>query len=150
MNLTEKINNDLKEAMKSNDSLRLQTIRSIRALILEFEKSGAGKKLEGEDEIKLLTSAAKKRKEAIEEYKKANREDLAAKEEAELKIIMTYLPKQLSMDEVVEKVKSFAVQIGAESKSDFSKLMPFAVKELKGLADGKMVKEAVEKVLGVK
>lgn len=149
MNLTEKINSDLKEAMKSNDNVRLQTIRSIRALILEFEKSGTGKKLDSDEEIKLLTSAAKKRKEAIEEYVKAGRNDLASIEEAELKIIMSYLPKQLSMDEIISKVKQLADQIGAHSKTDFPKLMPLAVKELKGLADGKAIKEAVEKVLGV-
>jgi len=148
MNLTEKINNDLKDAMKSNDSVRLQTIRSIRALILEFEKSGSGKKLDSEEEIKLLSSAAKKRKEAIEEYVKAERQDLASIEESELKIIMSYLPKQLSMDEILEKVKSIATQVGAINKTDFAKLMPVAIKELKGMADGKAVKEAVEKVLG--
>ena len=147
MNLTEKINYDLKEAMKSNDQVRLQTIRSIRALILEFEKSGSGKKLVEEEEIKLLTSAAKKRKEAIDEYVKAGRNDLASIEEAELNIIMTYLPKQLSMDEIIEKVKDIAKQLGATSKSDFSKLMPVAIKELKGKADGKSIKEAVEKIL---
>jgi len=149
MNLTEKINIDLKEAMKSNETVRLQTIRSIRALILEFEKSGTGKKLNEEEEIKLLSSAAKKRKEAIEEYVKAGRNDLASVEEAELKIIMSYLPKQLSMDEIIEKVKQLAEQNGAQSKADFPKLMPLAVKELKGQADGKAIKEAVEKVLGV-
>jgi len=149
MNLTEKINSDLKEAMKSNDTVRLQTIRSIRALILEFEKSGTGKKLDSDEEIKLLSSAAKKRKEAMEEYVKAGRNDLASIEEAELKIIMSYLPKQLSMDEIISKVKQLADQIGAHSKTDFPKLMPLAVKELKGLADGKAIKEAVEKVLGV-
>ena len=149
MNLTEKINSDLKEAMKSNETVRLQTIRSIRALILEFEKSGTGKKLNEEEEIKLLSSAAKKRKEAIEEYVKAGRSDLASLEEAELKIIMSYLPKQLSMDEIIGKVKQLAEQIGAQTKADFPKLMPLAVKELKGMADGKSIKEAVEKVLGV-
>jgi len=149
MNLTEKINNDLKEAMKSNDSVRLQTVRSIRALILEFEKSGSGKKLNEEEEIRLLSSAAKKRKEAIEEYVKAGRKDLASLEEAELNIIMSYLPKQLSMDEIVSKVKELAAQVGAQTKTDFPKLMPLAVKELKGLAEGKAIKEAVEKVLGV-
>jgi uncharacterized protein YqeY len=149
MNLTEKINSDLKEAMKSNDSVRLQTVRSIRALILEFEKSGTGKKLNEEEEIRLLSSAAKKRKEAIEEYLKAGRPDLASLEEAELKIIMSYLPKQLTMDEIVSKVKQFAAQVGAQTKADFPKLMPLAVKELKGQADGKAIKEAVEKVLGV-
>lgn len=149
MNLTEKINNDLKEAMKSNDTIRLQTIRSIRALILEFEKSGTGKKLNQDEEIKLLSSAAKKRKEAIEEYVKAGRQDLASTEESELKIIMSYLPKQLTKDEVIEKVKVLADQIGAQSKTDFAKLMPLAVKELKGVSDGKTVKEAVEKILGI-
>jgi uncharacterized protein YqeY len=149
MNLTEKINNDLKNAMKSNDSVRLQTIRSIRALILEFEKSGSGKKLDKEEEIKLLSSAAKKRKEAIEEYVKAGRNDLASLEEAELNIIMSYLPKQLSMDEIIVKVKQLAEQIGSKTKADFPKLMPLSVKELKGQAEGKTIKEAVEKVLGV-
>ena len=149
MNLTEKINNDLKEAMKSNDNIRLQTIRSIRALILEFEKSGSGKKLDEEEEIKLLSSAAKKRKEAMEEYIKAGRNDLASIEESELNIIMSYLPKQLTKDEIISKVKELAGQIGAQSKADFPKLMPLAVKELKGKADGKSIKEAVEKVLGV-
>lgn len=149
MNLTEKINNDLKEAMKSNDNVRLQTIRSIRALILEFEKSGSGKKLDEDEEIKLLSSAAKKRKEAIEEYIKAGRNDLASIEESELNIIMSYLPKQLTKDEIISRVKDLAGQIGAQSKVDFPKLMPLAVKELKGKADGKSIKEAVEKVLGV-
>ena len=149
MNLTEKINNDLKDAMKSNDNVRLQTIRSIRALILEFEKSGSGKKLNEEEEIKLLSSAAKKRKEAMEEYVKAGRNDLASIEELELNIIMSYLPKQLTMNEIIGKVKQLAEQIGAQNRSDFSRLMPLAVKELKGQADGKAIKEAVEKVLGV-
>jgi len=149
MNLTEKINNALKEAMKSNDNIRLQTIRSIRALILEFEKSGSGKKLNEEEEVKLLSSAAKKRKEAIEEYIKAGRNDLASVEEAELNIIMSYLPKQLSKDEIISRVKQLADQIGAQTKTDFPKLMPLAVKELKGQAEGKAIKEAVEKLLGV-
>ncbi len=148
MNLTEKINQDLKEAMKSNDSVKLQTIRSIRALILEFEKSGTGKKLNGVEEINLLSSAAKKRKEAMEEYIKAGRNDLASIEEAELNIIKAYLPKQLSNDDILNKIKQLAEQIGAKSKSDFPKLMPLAVKELKGQADGKTIKEIIEKFLG--
>ena len=148
MNLTDKINKDLKEAIKANDKTRLQTIRSIRALILEFEKSGSGKRLNEEEEVKLLSSAAKKRKEAIEEFKKAGREDLSTIEEAELNIIMSYLPKQLTMEEIVSKVRSLAELSEAKTKTDFPKLMPIAIKELKGKADGKLVKEAVEKVLG--
>lgn len=149
MSLTERINHDLKEAMKSNDSVKLQTIRSIRALILEFEKSGSGKKLNEEEEIKLLSSAAKKRKEAMEEYIKAGRNDLASIEEAELNIIKTYLPKQLTTEEILVRIKQLAEQIGAKSKADFPKLMPLAIKELKGQADGKIIKETIEKFLGV-
>ena len=147
MNLKEKINNDLKDAMKAGDKIRLQTIRSIRALIIEFEKSGLKKILDQEEEIKLLSSASKKRKESIEEFSKAGRVDLASNEEAELKIIMTYLPAQLSEEEVESRVKQLAEEIGAVSKADFAKLMPAAIKQLKGLADGKTVKQAVEKIL---
>ncbi len=148
MTLKEKITDDLKTAMKSGDKLRLETIRSIRALILEFEKSGKDKTLSPKQEISLLTGASKKRKDSIEQYRNANREELAAKEEAELKIILEYLPKQLTPEEVLEEVKKIAAEVGASSKQDFPKLMPVAVKALKGKADGKIIKESVDKVLG--
>ena len=147
MNLRDKINEDLKAAMKSGDKLRLETIRSIRALILEFEKSGTGKDLNAEEEVKLLSSAAKKRKDAIEQYQLAKREDLASKEENELKIIQEYLPKQLTEDEIKAEVKRIAESIGAKTKDDFPKLMPQVMKELKGKVDGKIVKAAVESYL---
>ena len=149
MNLSEKINTDIKEAMKSGDKIRLQTLRSIRALILEFEKSGSGKEFNEEEEIKLLSTAAKKRKESIEEYKKAGREDLANTEQAELNIVMSYLPKQLTEAEILLEVRKLSESLGAKSKADFPKLMPAAIKELKGKADGKAIKNAVEKILGV-
>ncbi len=148
MNLTEKINADLKDAMKSGDKIRLQTLRSIRALILEFEKSGSGKKFDEEEEVKLLSTAAKKRKESIEEYNKAGREDLANKEKAELNVIMSYLPKQLTEDELIAAVKKLSESLDAKTREDFPKLMPAAIKELKGKADGKAIKYAVEKILG--
>lgn len=147
MNLRDKINEDLKSAMKSGDKIRLETVRSIRALILEFEKSGSGKELNAEEEIRMLTSAAKKRKESIEQFRNAARNELAEKEEAELKIIEEYLPKQLSADEVMAEVKKIAAEVGAKVKEDFPKLMPVAAKNLKGKAEGKLVKEIVEKFL---
>ncbi len=149
MNLKEKINNDLKDAMKSGDKIRLETIRSIRALILEFEKSGSGKELTQEEEIKILSAAAKKRKEAIEQYRNANRNELATKEENELRIIEEYLPKQLSEDEILDEIKKIASEINAKDKTDFPRLMPLAAKTLKGRADGKIIKEIVEKFLGI-
>ena len=148
MNLTEKINAELKEAMKSGDKTRLETVRSIRAIILEFEKSGSGKVLTPELELNLLTSAAKKRKESIEQFENAGRTELAEKEKAELAIIEEYLPKKLSNEEIYDEIKKLASEIGAVSKIDFPKLMPLAAKELKGRADGKVIKEIVEKILG--
>ncbi len=148
MSLKERINTDLKAAMKSGDKLRLATIRSIRALILEFEKSGANKELTPDEEIKMLSTAAKKRKDSIEQYRNANREDLASKEEAELNILQEYLPKQLSEEEVYNEVKITAEEVGAKSKEDFPKLMPKVMQKLKGKADGKLVRSVVEKYLG--
>lgn len=148
MGLKEKINEDMKSAMKSGEKLRLETIRSIRALILEFEKSGANKELTPEIEIQMLTTAVKKRKESIEQYNNAGRKDLADKEESELNILLEYLPKQLNEAEIEEVIRKIAGELGAVSKADFSKLMPASIKELKGKADGKVVKLIVEKVLG--
>jgi uncharacterized protein YqeY len=148
MNLKERINQDLKEAMKSGDKIRLETIRSIRALILEFEKSGIGREMNQDDEVKILSSAVKKRKDSIEQFRNAGREELASKEEKELGILISYLPKQLSEEEILIEVKRIAAEIGAKSKEDFPKLMPVVMKELKGKAEGKLVKSIVEKYLG--
>jgi uncharacterized protein YqeY len=142
-----KINQDLKDAMKAGDKVRLQTIRSLRALILEFEKSGANREMNEEDEIKLLTSAAKKRKESIEQYTKGGREELAAKEAEELKIIETYLPKQLTEDEIKEVVRNLAAELKVEGKKDFGKLMGASAKALKGKADGNVIRGIVESIL---
>lgn len=147
MALKDQINNDLKSAMKAGDKLRLETIRSIRALILEFEKSGSGKDLDAQAEIQMLTSAAKKRQEAAEQFRNGGREELAEKEEAELAIIKEYLPKQLSSEELEAAVKEIAQELNVSDKSGFAKVMPEAAKRLKGQADGKSIKEMVEKVL---
>lgn len=147
MSLKEKINNDLKEALKSGDKIRLNTVRSIRALILEFEKSGANKELTPEDEVKLLTSAAKKRKDSIEQFRNAGRNDLVEQEEAELKVLLEYLPKQLTEDEIKAEVQKIIAETGAKGKEDFSKVMPAAMKSLKGKADGNLVRKVVESLL---
>jgi len=147
MNLKERINQDLKEAMKSGDKLKLETIRSIRALILEFEKSGVGRELNPDDEVKMLSTAVKKRKDSIEQFRNADREELALKEERELSILLEYLPKQLGEEEIYSEIKRIAAGIGAKSREDFPKLMPLVMKELKGKADGKIVKSIVENYL---
>lgn len=147
MSLKEKINNDLKEAMKSSDKVRLNTVRSIRALILEFEKSGANKELTPDDEVKLLTSAAKKRKDSIEQFRNAGRMDLVEQEEAELKVLLEYLPKQMTEEEIKSEVQKIIAEVGAKGKEDFAKVMPAAMKSLKGKADGNLVRKVVESLL---
>ena len=148
MALTEIINEDLKAAMKSGDSLKLNTIRSIRAQIIELSKRGIGTSITPEEEMTALLAAAKKRKEAIEMYEKAGRNDLADQEKRELDIISTYLPKQMRREEVEVIVKKIIGDIGATSSKDFSKVMPVAMKELKGKIDGKVVQEVVKQQLG--
>lgn len=134
--------------MKSGDKLRLETIRSIRALILEFEKSGVGRAMTEEDEQKLLISAAKKRKDSVEQYRAANREDLASKEEAELAIIQEFLPKQMDESEVEAVVKTIIEQVGAQTPQEVGKVMGAAMKELRGKADGTLVQTVAKRLLG--
>ncbi len=146
--LSEIITEQMKAAMKSGDKLRLETIRSIRALILEFEKSGVGRAMTEEDEQKLLISAAKKRKDSVEQYRAANREDLASKEEAELAIIQEFLPKQMDESEVEAVVKAIIEQVGAKTPQEVGKVMGAAMKELRGKADGTLVQTVAKRLLG--
>jgi uncharacterized protein len=148
MTFTEKINDDLKAAMKSGDSIKLNTIRSIRAQIIELSKRGTGGTVTPDEEISILLAAAKKRKEAFEIYAKAGRKDLADQEQRELEIINAYLPQQLGREEVENSIKQIISQIGATTAKDFSKVMPLAMKELKGKVDGKIIQEAVKQQLG--
>ena len=101
-----------------------------------------------EDEIAVLNSASKKRKESIEIYRKVGREDLAGQEEKELAIIQEYLPKQLSEEEVEGFIKKVITETSASSQKDFGKVMPLVMKELKGKADGRLIQELVKKHLG--
>jgi len=148
MALSEKINNDLKVAMKSGDSIKLNAIRSIRTKIIELSKRGTGSDITQEDELTILLSEAKKRKEAIEMYQKAGRTDLSDQEQRELEIINEYLPKQMSKEEAENIIKKIIQEVGAVSAKDFSKVMPVAMKELKGKIDGKLVQEIIKQKLG--
>jgi uncharacterized protein YqeY len=147
MNLKDKINEDLKNAMKSGDKVRTETIRSIRALIIEFEKSGASREMNADEEIKALSTAAKKRRESIELYAANNRPELAEKERQELAIIQEYLPQQLSREEISARVTAIIGEVGAAGPQDSNKVMPALMKEMKGKADGKLVQEIVKEQL---
>ncbi len=149
MGLLEKIADDMKSAMKSGEKLRLETLRTIRAGLLEkqVEKRPSGG-MTPDDEMAVLSQASKKRKEASTIYRQNNRVDLAEQEEKELEIIQEYLPKQLSEAEVIEIIKKHISATGASSQGDFGKVMPLVMKELKGKADGKMIQDSVKKLLG--
>ena len=148
MSLEQLINDHMKEAMKSGEKTRLDTLRTLRAAIIEFNKSGAEKAMTVEDEQKILLNAAKKRRDAIEMYKQAGRQELLDKETEELTIIQSYLPKQLDEQEIVAVVKDIMKNIDAEGPKDMGKVMGAAMKELRGKADGNAVQAVVKSLLG--
>lgn len=149
MTLLDTISHDMKIAMKSGEKLRLETLRTIRAGLLEkqVEKRPAGN-MTSDDEVSVLISASKKRKEAIDIYRQNSRPDLADQEEQELAVIQEYLPKQISPEEIETITKRIIVEVGASSAKDFGKVMTPVMKEVKGKADGKLVQETVKRLLG--
>ena len=148
MSLEAIINEQLKDAIKSGDKIRLATIRSLRASIIEFNKSGANREMNNDDELKILKSAAKKRKDAIEMYEKGGRTELAEKEKQELEIINSFLPKQASEEEIKNVVLKTIQNVNAEGIKDMGKVMGTVMKELKGKADGNIVRQIVQTELG--
>lgn len=148
MNLEQQIMERLKEAMKAKDEVALRTLRAIKsAILLEKTAEGAKDTLSSDDEIKMLTKMAKQRKDSLQVFKEQNRADLAAKEEEELAIIETFLPKQLSAEEISEEVKKIIVQVGATGPQDMGKVMGNASKALAGKADGGLIAAEVKKQL---
>lgn len=134
--------------MRAKDQDKLRTLRAIKSMILLEETSGNSTGgLSEEDELKLLTKAAKQRREAAEIFHAQNREDLASKEEAELVFIEEFMPRQLSEDEIKTKLKAIIAQVGASSPADMGKVMGAATKELAGQADGKVVAGLVRSLL---
>jgi len=147
MSLKEKINADLTQAMKNKDSIRLDTLRSIRAEILKMDKSGMHREMNEEEEIQLLAHQAKLRKESIEVFEKAGRIDLSEKESKQLSIINEYLPKPLSKDEAEIIISNIIAELGEVTEKDFGKVMGIAMKNLKGKFDGKDIQEIVKSKL---
>ncbi len=150
MSLKARIDEDIKTAMKAKDKMRLETVRSIKKAILEKEialRPQGKDSLNEEQEIELLAQQAKQRRDSIEQYQKASREDLAEKESQELAIIETYLPTQLSEEEINTVVDEIIATVGATSAKDLGKVMGTAMQQLKGKADGKKIQELVKKKL---
>ncbi|MDP1677778.1 MAG: GatB/YqeY domain-containing protein [Bacteroidota bacterium] len=144
MGLKEILSEDLKNAMKSGDKMRTETLRMLRAQILEFEKSGVNREMNADDDMKILLSSVKKRRDSIEMYEKANRPDLVEKETKEIEIVQGYLPKQMSKEDAEIIIAKIITESGATTSKDLGKVMPLIMKELKGKVDGKLINEIVK------
>ena len=144
MSIEQQINEDLKTALKAGEKEVVAAYRTVMAQIKDERiKLRVKREMTEEDVIGVLLNAAKKRKEAFEIYRQNNREDLAAKEEAELNLLQKYLPKQMSGDEVKEIISNIIQQTNASSINDLGKVMGAAMKELKGKADGQLIQSVV-------
>ena len=145
--MTERLEQDMKDAMRAKDRTRLGAIRMIRTAITEREKSGAGTVTE-DDVVAVLTKQAKQRRDSIAQFEGAGREDLAATERAELAIVEAYLPAQATDEEIRAAVAAVVAETGAASMKDMGRVMGPAMKALGGAADGARVQAAVRAALG--
>ena len=144
--LLKKLQDEMKKALKSKDTERLSVIRM---LISEIKKEQIDKKKElSDDEIlAIIQRYAKQRREAIEQYKKANRNDLVEKEQNELNIVLEFLPKQLTEEEITDIVEETIKELGASSLKDMGKVMKTVMAKVKGRADGSIVSRIVKEKL---
>jgi hypothetical protein len=150
MSLMDQISEEIKLAMKAQEKVRLETLRGIKKVLLEKEvaaRPSGQTALTPEQEIEALSQIAKQRRDSIEQYQNVGRQDLADAEAAELAIIETFLPAQLSDAEVTDVIRQVIQQVGATSAKDMGKVMGPAMQQLKGKTDGKKVQELVKSLL---
>lgn len=148
MELEKQIQADMVVAMKAKETVRLASLRAVKAAILlaKTAEGGSGEVTDA-DIIKIIQKLVKQRKESAEQYTAANRPELAENELAEAEAMSVYLPKQLSEAEVEEKLKEIIASVGASKPSDMGKVMGVATKQLAGLADGRLISGIVKKLL---
>lgn len=147
MTLEEKVMGQMKDAMRAKDDAALRTLRGIKAAILVEKTSGSGVAMDEAGELKILQKMAKQRRDSLDIFTTQNRPDLAIKEQEELDILDTFLPKQLSAAELESEIQAIVAETGASSPADMGKVMGAASKKLAGRADGKAISEAVKHAL---
>lgn len=148
MNLFEQVNNDIKEAMKARDKVRLMTLRNIKKVFLEAKTApGANDTLDDAAALKILQKLAKQGRETANTYTANNRPDLAEEELAQAVVIESYLPKQLSTEEIEQAVKAIISETGATTMKDMGRVMGMASKQLAGKAEGGVISQIVKKLL---
>lgn len=146
MALQDKLMADLKEAMRGGDKVRQSVIRMVRAAVHNAEIA-KGAALEDPDVLGTIAKEAKQRRESIAEFKKGNRQDLVDKEEAELAILLEYLPQQMSREEIEAAARRIIEEVEARGPGDKGKVMPRLIAELKGKADGRDINAVVTELL---
>lgn len=137
---------DMKKYMKEKNKLALNTVKMVNAEIKKQEIDKQ-KELTDEEVISVIEKQIKNRKDSVEQYRNANREDLADQESKEIEVLMKYLPEQLSKEEIEKIVDEVIEEVGAKTKSDFGKVMGKIMPKVKGKADGNMIKKVVQKKL---
>ncbi len=147
MSLADKINQDIKTAMKEKQADKLAALRAIKSELLLEQTSGSGKPLNEEKEIKIIQKLIKQRKDSAEIYKKENRNDLYEKEMAEIKFLEEYLPEQLSEEELDAIIKEAVEKTGASSMKDMGKVMGMVNAKVAGRAEGKVIAQKVKALL---
>jgi len=146
MDLNKQLTDDLKAAMKAGDKSTMETVRSLKSMIREKEIE-LNRELTEEDQMQVLSSAAKRRKESIESYQEGGRDDLVQQEEAELAVIEKYLPEQMSEDEIRQLVEEVLEETGAETMQDMGTVMGTIMPKVRGKADGSVVQQIVREKL---
>lgn len=149
MDLFEKVSEDIKIAMRAKDKVALETLRNIKKFFIEAKTApGANDTLADADALKIMQKLVKQGKDSAEIYNQQNRQDLADAELAQVRIIETYLPKQLNAEELEAALKEIIAETGATDAKDMGKVMGIASKKLAGLAEGRAISAKVKELLG--
>ncbi len=146
MTLKEQLTEDMKTAMKQKEQTRLGTIRLLRSAIKNKEIE-IGKELDDQGVIQVISTAVKQHKESIEQFEKGGRDELVQKEQAELNVLQSYLPQQMSEDEMRALVKEAVDAVGASSMKEMGKVMKYIMPKVQGRADGKVINQFVKEQL---
>ncbi|MBE6272500.1 MAG: GatB/YqeY domain-containing protein [Bacteroidaceae bacterium] len=149
MEMFDRISNDIKDAMKAKDKVRLETLRNIKKVFLEAKTApGANDTLTDDAAMKIMQKLVKQGKDSAALYAEQGRADLAEAELAQVAVIETYLPKQMSAEELEAALKAIIAEVGAEGPKDMGKVMGTATKKLAGLAEGRAISAKVKELLG--
>lgn len=148
MALKHQIQADMLAAMKAHEEIKLSALRMLKAAILKYEVSGDRKEATDADVLSLLGKEVKSRRDSAEQFKAGNRPAMASKEEAEIEVLLAYMPPQMSEEELSGVAKEVIAAMGASSKADLGKVMGAMMGRVKGMADGDMVSKVVKGLLG--